>query len=275
MSIISTIISAFTHKHVQANTYAPFVVYYNNEAAVADFAKYKLLILDSDTHPPLHPLADRDKVLLGYVSLGEVSKDRKYFGELQKQNILLNENKQWPGSYTVDIRNNYWPQFVIESIIPNIIRSGFHGIFIDTLDNPADYERKQPLKYGGMGQAAIQLVKSIRLHYPDLKIMLNRGYEILPYVVKDIDMVLGESVYADYNFETKVSSLNTPELYHQQLKILQDAKFQNHNLGVYTLDYWDKNDAEGIKKIYQEQRDNGFVPYVSTISLNEIVAEPE
>ena len=87
-------------------------------------------------------------------------------------------------------------------------------------------------------------------------------------------MELGESVYADYDFETKKYGLVEPKLYKRQVKILKDAKEKNPKLEIYTLDYWNPDDEDGIKNIYSEQRKNGFSPYVATIDLKKIIKEP-
>jgi hypothetical protein len=43
---------------------------------------------------------------------------------------------------------------------------------------------------------------------------------------------------------------------------------------VFTLDYWNPEDAAGIRRIYRTERANGFHPYVATIKLDRIVREP-
>ena len=47
-----------------------------------------------------------------------------------------------------------------------------------------------------MTPAAAKLVRMIRQNYPQIKIMVNRAYDILPEIGGQIDYVLGESVYA-------------------------------------------------------------------------------
>ena len=59
-----------------------------------------------------------------------------------------------------------------------------------------------------------------------------------------------------------------------RVTILQAAKARRPKLRIMTLDYWDPEDAEGVSRIYREQRANGFEPYVATIKLDRIVTEP-
>ncbi len=252
-----------------------FAVYYAASAPIEVLSPYGLLVLDSDAHPQLEPLLARQKMLLGYLSLGEVSTSRSYFHEVADNHLLIAENPNWQGSYTVDIRNPLWQKRVVEQLVPDILAQGFHGIFIDTLDTPIELEREYPKRYAGMGEAALRLIETLRLHYPQMKMMLNRAYPLLPRVAGTIDMVLGESIYASYDFAHKTYKPVEASLYQEQVRMLKAAQKLNPQLMVYTLDYCNKNDPKALTMIYQEQRKNGFIPYVATIGLDEIVAEPE
>jgi uncharacterized protein (TIGR01370 family) len=251
-----------------------WVVYYSDQAPATAFYDYDLLVFDSDYHPPLDPLITQDKTLLGYISLGEIESARAHFAEFKAKNLLLQENTHWPGSFYIDVRDVRWAAYVIEHLIPQILHQGFHGIFIDTMDNPAELERIDPQKYQGMTQAAAEMIRMIRTHYPNMKIMLNRGYEILPMVAEHIDMVLGESIYTDYNFAEKTYEQVPVKLYQYQVDLLQQVKTQHPALQIFTLDYWYPEDKKQIKKIYQQEIKNGFNPYVATIALDQIVSQP-
>ena len=52
---------------------------------------------------------------------------------------------------------------------------------------------------------------------------------------------------------------------------LHEARRLRPDLKLFSLDYWSPRDPEGIARIYAEARRNGFVPYVATIDLTEIV----
>ncbi len=252
----------------------PWLTYYSDDAPIEAFSEYSLIVLDADHHPPLAPLSAQRKLLLGYISLGEVERYRSHFAEVESEGILVQENEDWPGSFYVDVRDPRWTQRVVSELVPEILRRGFDGIFLDTLDNAADLERTDPAAYAGMTEAAARLVRTIRLHFPTITIMLNRAYEILPLVEQDVDMLLGESVFTDYNFETKDYGRVPAETYREQVEWLQAAMARQPHLRVMTLDYWDPQDLDGIRRIYREQRANGFEPYVSSIELDRIVAEP-
>ena len=256
------------------NNSSPWAVFYGYDAPTKAFSPFNLVVLDSATQVPVQTLRDSGKTVLGYISLGEVASHRSYFKAVEAQGMLLEENPNWPGSFSVDLRNKQWTARVINELIPDILRRGFDGIFIDTLDNPPEWERLDPQRFQGMTTATIRLLRTIRERFPRIKIMLNRAYAILPYAGGYVDIVLGESVFSTYNFETKHYQKVDPELYRQQLEILNSARGRFPNLQIMTLDYWNADDSAGIDRIYTEQRKNGFSPYVSTIELDQIIYEP-
>lgn len=252
----------------------PWAVYYADAAPLAAFQPYRLLVLDSRTHPPLQPLADRGKTLLGYLSVGEVETHRPWFDRVKGWGILDQENPNWPGSFYVDVRDRRWVKLVVEDLIPAILREGFHGVFLDTLDNPPHLERTDPKRWRGMTDAAAALVRAIRRNWPDIGLMQNRGYEILPQTAPLLSHALGESVYAGWDFAAKRPHRQSAEDYRFQVDALKAAGALNPQLGLHTLDYWTPSDAAGVRAIYDLQRANGFSPYVATVELDRLIPEP-
>jgi len=253
---------------------SPWVVYYGSEANSEVFQPYSLVILDSDSYPTLEPLKESGKTLLGYLSLGSVSNDRSWYPKAKEAGVIIKEDKNFPKSYTVDVRNPRWMKQVIEQVIPQILHKGFDGLFIDTLDNPLELERENPRQYGGMKGGAAKLIQTIRLHYPQIPIMMNRAYEILPEVAGDINFELSESDITTYNFKNKTYSWEPKEKLDKVLAAFARVKKANADLRFFALNFWDPKEPEQIKKIYQRSRDSGLDPYVGTIDLNKVVPEP-
>ena len=125
-----------------------------------------------------------------------------------------------------------------------------------------------------MRDGAVRLVKAIRRHYPDLTLMVNRGYDLLPAIERDVDAVLAESLYGTYDFATKRYRRVSPSDSAAQVALLRAARARRPKLSLYALDYWDPADASGIASLYQAARASGFVSYVATIELDRLVPEP-
>lgn len=251
-----------------------WVVCYAEGCDTAQLLTYDVTVLDSHSHPPLKPLIERQKEIYGYLSVGEVESYRPWFTQMQEAGLLLAENPNWPGSFYIDLRDRRWHQRVVEVIIPGLIHQGFNGIFLDTLDNPLELERVDPKGMRGMTQAAVELIQAIRYHYPYLNIMVNRAYSLLPKIAPSINAVLGESLYAGYDFEKKRPQRVADAEYRLQRQWLQDLKKMKPEIKIYSLDYWNFDDVTEVKNIYRIQRQNGFIPYVAEIALDRVMPEP-
>jgi uncharacterized protein (TIGR01370 family) len=251
---------------------ARWAIYYAADAEAIAFAPYGTLVFDADRHPPVGPLVERGKAVLGYLSLCEVASTRSYFADMKAEGVLLEEHATWRGSYYIDVRDPRWSRRIIEDLIPRLLRRGFTGIFLDTLDDAAFLDRQPGRK--GIREAAIRLVKTIRRQYPELTLMMNRGYDLLPAVERDIDAVLAESLYGTYDFTAKRYRRVTPDDSAAQVKLLHAARARRPALRLYSLDYWDPSDASGIAELYRSARGSGFAAYVATIELDRLVAEP-
>ncbi|MEZ5354036.1 MAG: endo alpha-1,4 polygalactosaminidase [Bryobacteraceae bacterium] len=252
-----------------------WAVCYSERPTAGELAPFGLLVLDDRHHPPLEPLRAEGKTLLGYLSIGEVEKTRPYFAAARREGLLVEENPDWKGSYRVDMRNRRWRWRVVNQIVPALLRMGFHGVFLDTADVAGYLEEKDPKRFAGMRKAAVDLVREIRKRHPAAKVMMNRGFDLLPELAGELDAVLAESTRARYDFGGKVYRRTPDEEYRQAVNLLREAAQRFPSLTVYTLDYWDPDDALGVREIYREQRANGFAPYVSTILLDRVIAEPE
>ncbi|MBF8272766.1 MAG: hypothetical protein HW380_1871 [Magnetococcales bacterium] len=254
---------------------APLLVFYGPSAPLEALLPFDLLVFDGAAHPPIESLTERDKTTLGYLSLGEVKNHHPYFKALERERLLLEENVNGKASFFIDLRDRRWTQRVIEELVPRLIRKGFDGIFLDTLDTPPFLEKREPEKFKGMREAAINLVKTIRLHYPQQKIMMNRGYALLPEVGPHIDMLMAESLRSSHDFANNRYYRVDEAQYRTMVDVLQKTAKRFVNLKIYTMDYWDTDDGPGVAAIYREERANGFLPYVSTIKLDQITPPPQ
>jgi hypothetical protein len=263
-----------TRVGLRAETQERWAVCYSSGVASHDLARYDVVVLDSEHHPPLAPILERDRTLLAYLSLTQMGTGRAEFPSLSKIGVVLDRHPVWGDAHYLDFRRPEWMRAVLEELVPRALEAGFTGLFLDTLDDAEFLERQDRRRWAGMREAAARLVQAIRHQYPQAVLMVNRGYALLPEIAPSIDILLGESVLATFDPATK-AYVRVPEPDAVwQLGALRRAKALNPKLKVFTLDYWDPADADGVRRLYREQRANGFVPYVSTPMLDRLVEEP-
>ncbi len=233
-----------------------------------------LLVLEPHHARPIAPLRAPGSILLGYVSFGEVERSRPYFAALEKAGALKAANPNWPDARLADLRHPAWRAAVLDQLVPAILALGYDGIFIDTMDNAEAMERQDPVANKGMVAAGVTLIAAVRARFPRMRIMLNRGYALLPDVAPKIDYLLGEAMASRWNFATKRHELLSDSDWDWQAGRLRAAKARNPALGLMTLDYWDPADTKQVAALYARERAAGFSPYVATLALDRLVQEP-
>lgn len=249
-----------------------WAVYYDDVLPAKSFKNLDLVVFDRRHHPKFDELKGKTTVL-AYVSIGEVYDDVPEKKLLEKKNAILYQNDRW-GSHAVDVTNPEWRKLVL-TYTADAAKKGFDGVMLDTIDSPlywAETKKKERLKE--MQAAAISLVKEIRLRHPKMKIMVNRGFAILPEIAKDIDFALAESIYTKTNDSTGQFDLVSPMTYSQVAEQLRGATAIARQLQVFTLDYWKPDDVKGLERIYAAQRAEGFIPYVTTPDLRSLTPIP-
>jgi len=143
------------------------------------------------------------------------------------------------------------------------------------LDNAEYLEEKDPKKYMGMVDAAVEMVKEIRHHYPNIPLMLQRAYPVLLKVANDVNYSLAEDLVTTYDFDNKKYLMQPKKVFQEQVDILHEAKQINPKLGLFSLDYWYPDQKEKVNEIYKMAREQGINPYVATIDLHRIIPEPK
>lgn len=251
-----------------------WMVCYNDSPSPFDLADYSVVVLDPDRHPPLAPITDRGRTALAYLSLTEIGAGRRVFPALRDAGVVLDAHPHWGDAHYLDLRRPEWTRMVLEDLVPEALNAGFTGLFLDTLDDAEFLEARDPVRFNGMRRAAVELVRAIRHHYPQAVLMVNRGYALTAEIADVIDILLGESVVASFDPTTKAYRRVAPSDAEWQIAALRKARSINPGLRLFTLDYWDPSDTDGLRRIYAEQRANGFAPYVSTPMLDRLVLEP-
>jgi uncharacterized protein (TIGR01370 family) len=252
-----------------------WVAYYSNTLPAEDFLDYDLVLFDRLHHPPIAPLLqDPNRVVLAYVSVGEAhGYRREELAALEREGAVLKPNPDWD-SHVVDLTSPTWRAIVMAEV-QDAIERGFHGVMLDTIDSPLVAAAERSATFGADNRAAaIALIAQIRKTHPDIKLMMNRGFEILPEVSGQLDFVLAESILAETNVSTRHSYLFSPMSYRQMTKLLEDVRRTSPRLKIYALDYWNSDDVDGIRQLYAIQRSHGYVPYVTTPDLKTHTPEP-
>lgn len=265
--------SWFDNKAASANG-IKWAAFYGENTDEQTLSSYDLVVLDPTFRGSKPAITKAGARLCGYLSLGEVRTTERFYGRIDPA-ALLEQNPAWPDSRRIDVRQQSWADLLTHQVIPAIAADGFSGLFLDTLDTPPYLEQQDPDGNRGMRQAAVDLVRAIRRANPNMLIIMNRGYDLLPNVVNQIDGVVAESLMTVADPGAIVPyKWNSDAEINLQLSFLAKAQRQHKRLPILSLDYWAPEDVQTIRQIYFRERQLGHHPYVATRALDRIISEP-
>ncbi len=235
-------------------------------------------IITSHSRVIVHPQAQVDLVaaksagttVYGYISVGELGADAPHrAAALQLGLPLRGKNPIW-NSDLLDLRDGRWATFLVETVARAAAEKGLSGFFLDTLDSIEIAGTAAEIEEQRVGLVA--LIKKLKATYPQLPIIVNRGFSTLPQLVGVAQGLLVESVYSAYDFGAKRYVPTNPSDTAELVSTMENAI----SLGfeVYVLDYADPADPEAALAAAKQILEAGYHAFVSTPDLNGIVLGP-
>lgn len=201
ISLCALLLGGCTHKPA-------WIVYYGDTLTKEQIATVDYAIVEpQNTNPSQFPKSRTRWI--GYISVGEAEEYRPYWNTIKDESFILDKNPNWPQSHYVDLRSEKWQALLINQIIPDILKKGYDGLFLDTLDTAAYLEEVNPEKYQGSRAAMVGLVKTLRKKFPNILIFPNNALDQLDEMGPYIDGVVVEDLYTRYDFSTQ-KSVQTP-----------------------------------------------------------------
>jgi hypothetical protein len=196
--------------------------------------------------------------VFAYVSLGEAWSMNQY-GEPLDKRWIIGKNLAWH-SLVLDQTNPSWQKFYMDKIITPLWNQGYRGFFLDTLDSyrlvstdPESMKKQQ--------EGLIALIKAMKHKYPDAKLILNRGFEIIPRIHADLSGVVAESLLHGWNNQTQQYFTVSAEESHRLLIELNAIK--KMGLPVTVVDYVHPRDQDKATRAAQQIAHFGFNAWIT------------
>ena len=239
------------------------VVYYEKEKPYDILGSFDLIILEPDNTDTNNFgfKKYRDKIF-AYVSMCEVNQNREYFKDIKKE-WILSENRVWK-SKILDISNPDYRNFLKNRVIGNLIKRGFKNIFFDTVDSYISVDFKHKEKYK---KAITLFLKELKERYPSMKIILNRGFEVLKSAHNYIDGVLFESLFR--GLDSKTLDYKEVKQKDREWLLAWAKRIRDYNLFAISVDYLPRGDKEA-KNIAKEISKLKIIPYITDKDLKTI-----
>lgn len=250
-----------------------WAVYYDYHINAALFASYDVVVLDRVYYPNFGKVHRRTS-FLAYINAGEINVNAPDKILLENENALFGAPSR-AGMQAVDLSSRRWHDHVMQQV-EDAVQKGFDGVMLDMIDSPLQASAKISSDANERTRrASVTLIEEIRHKHPRIKIMLNRAFDILPQAAADIDYVLAESILTEKDDSTGQMRFVSANTFQQTAASLRLAQGLSPDIKIYTLDYWNTHDIEGVRRIYRLQREQGFSPYVTSPDLRHFTPEPE
>lgn len=246
-----------------------WAVYYGAAPeAVRDLSRFDAVVLDPARHPPLDGVKRYGALLLMYVSLGEVNIHHPAYPPIAHEPWVLAANPYWPEARQLDPRAPAYERWLLDQVVPAALAGPVNGLFLDTADTSIELERAEPARFRGAADALGRVLEVLHRAHPRAILVLNGG---LPLVERSRGVLSGvavESVFTDYDFKRGRYRERPVAEVRERLAALRSIA--GLGMPVLALEYAPPGDARWVKRLIRDSRAAGFVPYVSTIGLDQV-----
>jgi len=237
--------------------------YYAKDLPPELLAHYDRVVIEPD-HFASIPRSPRAQ-LFAYVSVGEVHPTRSWYAQIPKR-LVIGRNGTW-GSEIVDTSSAEWASFLLDRVLEPLWSRGYRGFFLDTIDS---YERvvagAQDRERHARRIGA--LIATLKARHPDVKVLLNRGFDVLPHAPK-VDGLVVESLFSTCDASGSACRAVPSAESQALLTRLREVQARDR-VPIIVIDYAPSTDLAARRALAKRIAELGFEPWISVPALDEI-----
>jgi polysaccharide biosynthesis protein PelA len=250
------------NSYVSANPSTAF--FYDKPMPIELLSHFKQVVVEPDNIDDIEQLISKGVDVFAYLSVGEINTSRPWYAEIP-ETWLVGKNTAW-GSHIVDLSQKAWQEYVIDKLMTPLWERGYRGFFLDTLDSYLLITKDTKYRLVQQ-QALIDLIREMHRRFPDAKLILNRGFELLPNVAGDVIAVAAESLFQGWN----ASSNSYGEVKESDRGWLLNKLNQVHDqygLQIIVIDYISPKQRDLAREVADKISELGFTPWVSNPAMD-------
>ena len=167
--------------------------YYGANPPVNELSQFSRIVVEPDNIDPTEhqSLRQHGATTFAYMSIGEIGPTRPWFNSLP-ESATLGTNESW-NSKVMDLTSNDWQRFILQRV-NELTARGYNGLFLDTMDSYQLYA-KTPEQKQQQEQGLGNLLYRIKRQHPNLRLIANRGFEIINQIAPYLEGIAAESLY--------------------------------------------------------------------------------
>ena len=204
--------------------------YYGAHPPRHSLQAFHWVVVQPDAHFSPRRFDKMDRSAFAYTSVGEASP-----GEYAKipPGCVLGKDRAWGTAILNEARRTCRQNFLRHVLAP-LWKQGYRGFFLDDLD-----AYRQAVTTAGararQRQGLIRLIRAIKASHPTARLLLNRGFRLLPAIHTLVTAVAAESLFDGWDQKTR-RYRPVPKATHRRLlrKLLAARRL---GLPVIAIDY--------------------------------------
>lgn len=255
------------HGSTTGVTALSFCLDFSYRPKVENFKKFDFSIHGESSQANFASAQAAGKQFYGYISLGEVRANAPYLDAVRARGInFRGRNDEW-NSYNVDLSDARWADFVIDTLAKAVVKKGYDGFFLDTLDTVETLMEDDPAHARSYRRGLVNLVQRLKAAYPAKKIITNRGFAVFDSLATTIDGMLVEELFQEDDYSPRPS--------HEVAELLDRiAPVTAAGLPVLIVDYVPRSELSLANKTAKRIARLGFYPCVIPREIDGTVLAP-
>jgi polysaccharide biosynthesis protein PelA len=238
--------------------------FYGAPVPVVELSKFKRVVVEAENLADLDGLRIAGAEVFAYLSVGEAEGWRASARALPKD-LFLGDNAAW-NSRVADLTQPGWRKYLIEQRMAMLWESGYTSFFLDTLDS-YQIVVKTPAEQLAQARALVEIIRAMHQRFPGVKLLLNRGFEVLPEVGPLAVGLVAESLFQSWNPVTREYDSVSDKERGWLLARLNQARIR-YALPITVIDYVPADKPELARETAKRITALGFASWVANPGLD-------
>ncbi len=240
--------------------------HYGDDLPVAELALFDRTVVEPDhtSAAEIRALGRHGGAVYAYLSIGEVGPHRTWRDEIDDA-WTLGTNAAWD-SRVMDMTATGWTDFLLARV-DALVEAGYAGLFLDTLDSHRLHAGTPALR-AVQEAATVRLLREVAARHPDLRLVANRGFELLERVAPLLEAVAAESLYSSWNNAAGEYADVLPADRAWLTERLREAS--GLGLEAIAIDYVAPARRDEARAVARRIAADGFTPWVSVPALDHL-----
>lgn len=240
--------------------------FYGKNVPAFELCQYDWVVVDphSDFNPKEYCYSISQPI--AYASLGEVAQDAPYAKDIQSA-WVIGSNAAWNHNQVIDQSQKGWQAYFLNQLIEPLWQQGYRGFFLDTLDSYFLVTHTQAEQQKQI-DSLVSIISQIKARHPDAKIILNRGFQLLPKLHSQVDGVVIESFDNAWN-QAKRAYEHTSAA-DKRMLLDEITKIKQLQLPIIIIDYLPQNEEAKAQALADVISKQGMIPWITNNTLDAL-----